>query len=103
MVEVAEEFIEAMHRGEKLVSVSQMVLSELAGGVAQRLQQFRHGWIFRPNTGIRPGHADLGEASADRVLAGNERGPAGRAALLAVVVGEGRTFVPDPIDVGGPV
>ena len=51
-------------------------------------------------TDVGPRHSDLGQAGADRVLAGDERGAAGRAALLAVVVGEGRAFVGDAVDVG---
>ncbi len=36
VIEIAEEFIEAMHRRQMLVAVAQMVLAELAGGVAER-------------------------------------------------------------------
>ena len=45
------------------------------------------------------GHADFGEAGADRLLAGEEGGAAGRAALLAVEVGEHRAFPRDAVDV----
>ena len=38
VIEVAVEFIEAMQRGQELVQVAQMVLAELAGGVAHRLE-----------------------------------------------------------------
>ena len=38
VIEVAEEFIEPMHGGQKLVQIAEMVLAELAGGVAHRLQ-----------------------------------------------------------------
>ncbi len=48
------------------------------------------------------GHADLSQAGADRVLTGNEAGAAGRAALLAVPIGEGCPFLRDgdAVDVG---
>ena len=39
VVEVAEELVEAVHRRQELVAVAEMVLAELAGGVALRLQQ----------------------------------------------------------------
>ena len=93
VVEVAEELVEAVHRRQELVLVAEMVLAELAGRVAQRLQQFGDGRVFRPQTDIGPGHADLGQAGADRVLPGDERGAPGGAALLTVVVGERRAFV----------
>src|SRR5271154_3076637 len=80
-----------------------MVLAELAGGVTQGLQQFRNGRIFRFDADIGPGHADLCQAGADRVLAGYECRPPGGAALLAVVVCEGCTFVANAVDVGGPI
>ena len=44
--------------------------------------------------------ADLGEAGADRRLPGDERGAAGCAALLAIPVGEDRTFLAYPVNVG---
>ena len=43
VVEVAEELIEAVHRGQVLVEVAQVVLAELTGGVALVLQQFGDG------------------------------------------------------------
>jgi len=46
-----------------------------------------------------PGQADLREAGPDRRLAGDERGPACRAALLAVPVGEQRALVGDAVDI----
>ena len=39
VVEVAEELVEAVHRRQELVAVAEVVLAELAGGVALRLEQ----------------------------------------------------------------
>jgi hypothetical protein len=39
VVEVAEELVEAMDRGQELVPVAEVVLAELPGGVAQRLER----------------------------------------------------------------
>ena len=36
VVEVAEELVEAVHGGQELVAVAEVVLAELAGGVALR-------------------------------------------------------------------
>ena len=103
VVQVAEELVEAVHSRQELVLVAEMVLPELARGVPERFEQFRDGRVLRLETDIGAGHADLGQARADRVLAGDERGPARRAALLPVVVGEGDPLVGDAVDVGRPV
>ena len=38
VIEVAEELIEAVDGGQELVEVAEVVLAELAGGIAQRLE-----------------------------------------------------------------
>ena len=103
VVQVAEELVEPVHGRQELVLVPEMVLSELARDVPERFQQLRDGRVFRLEAEIGAGHPDLGQARPDRVLAGDERGPAGRAALLAVVIGEGDALVGDAVDVGRPV
>ena len=45
VVEVAVELIEAVDRRQELVAVAEMVLAELAGRVAERLQQFGDGRV----------------------------------------------------------
>ena len=37
VVKIAEELVEAVNRGQKLVAVAEMVLAELSGRVTQRL------------------------------------------------------------------
>src|SRR5689334_5477114 len=66
VIEIAKELIEAVHRWQVFVAITQMVLAELAGGVAHRLQGRRYGRSLR-------WHADGGsslpygrEACADR-------------------------------------
>ena len=100
VVEVAEELVEAVHRRQVLVLVAEVVLAELAGLVAERLEELGDGRIFGLQADVGAGHADLGEAGADRVLAGDEGGASRRAALLAVIVGEGDALVGDAVDVG---
>ena len=99
MIEIAKEFVEAMDCRQKFISVAQMVLPELAGGVAQRLEEFGDGRVFLLQADGGAGHADLGQARADRVLAGDEARATGGAALLGIVVRKG-AFVRNAVDVG---
>ena len=99
VIEIAEEFVETMHGRQELVAVAQMVLAELAGGVAQRLEQFGDRRIFLLQTDCRARHADLGQARADRILPGDEAGASGSAALLGIIVGESDTLSGDTVDV----
>ncbi len=103
VVEVAEELVEAVHRRQELVAVAEVVLAELAGHVAQRLQEVGDGRILGLQALGRGGQPDLQEAGAHRALAGDEGGAAGGAGLLAVVVGEEPALLGQPVDVGGAV
>ena len=73
VVEVAEEFVEAMHRRQVLVAVAEMILAELASRVALRLEQLgeRRVLVGQPFLGAR--QADLEQAGAEARLAGDER------------------------------
>jgi hypothetical protein len=103
VVQVPEELVEAVHRRQELVAVAEVVLAELARRVALRLQRRRYCRVLGAQSEVGPGEADLRQARAVRVPAGDERRPAGCAALLAVVVREPGTLVRQPIDVRGPV
>ena len=46
VIEIAVEFVEPMRGGQKLILVAEMILAELAGGIALGLQQFGDGRIF---------------------------------------------------------
>ena len=48
VVEVAEELVKAVHGGQELVAVAEVVLAELAGHVAERLQEVGDGRDPRP-------------------------------------------------------
>ena len=101
VVEIAEELVEAVHRRQELVAVAEMVLAELAGHVALRLEQFGDASGPSPTAlPLRAGKPDLQQPGAHRALAGDEGGAAGGAGLLAVIVGEDRAFVGDAVDVG---
>ena len=100
VIEVAEELVEAVHGRQELVAVAEMVLAELSGRVAERLEQLGERRVLVRQAFLRSRQADLQEAGAHRALAGDERGAAGGAGLLAVIVGEDRAFVGDAVDVG---
>ena len=99
VVEVAEELVEAVDRRQRLVAVADVVLAELAGGVAEVLEQAADRRIELAHAHRRAGEADLGQPGADAVLAGEERRAAGGAGLLAVVVQEPDAFAADAVDV----
>src|SRR3972149_8345208 len=83
VVEGAEELVEAVGRGQVLVAVAQMVLAELPGHVALRLEQVGQRRVFLLETLLGTRQADLEQSGAKRRLAGDERRAAGGAALLA--------------------
>ena len=99
VIEIAEELVEAVHRRQELIAVAEMVLAELAGGIAERLQRFGDGDVLGAQTERRARQADLGEPGAQAGLAGDEGRAARRAALLGVVVGEHHAFLGDAVDV----
>jgi hypothetical protein len=100
VIEVAEELIETVHRRQMLIPVAQMVLAELAGGVAMRLEQLGDGRVLgtHPHGGARQAH--LAQPRAEHALAHNEGGATRRAALLAVAIGKEHAFVGDAVYVG---
>ena len=99
VVEVAEELVEAVVRGQELVPVAEVVLAELARDVPVGLEQLGQGRVGGLEALVGARHPDRQEPGAERMLAGDEGRPAGGAALLGVVVGEDRALVGDPIDV----
>ena len=100
VIEVAEELVEAVLGRQVLVLVAEVVLAELAGGVALLLEQVGDGRGPVRNTVVGARHADGQQAGAERMLAENERCTSGGAALLRVGVGEQRAFFGDAVDVG---
>src|SRR3974377_312740 len=46
VVEIAVELVEAVHRGKELVAVAKMVLAELPGRIAERLEQRGNRRVF---------------------------------------------------------
>ncbi len=69
VVEVAEELVEPVDRRQELVAVAEVVLAELAGRVALRLEQVgeRRVLLGEPFLGAR--QADLQQAGAEAAIA----------------------------------
>ena len=103
VVKVAIELVKAMRRWQEFILVAQMVFTELPGGIALRLQQLGNRRVFLAQPQIRPRHPDLAQAGAKHALPGDERGTAGGAALLGVVIGERHAFIGNPVDVRGAI
>ena len=102
VIEVAEELVEAVDGRQKLVLVAKMVLAELTGGVAHRLQRRGNGHRLGGQAGGCAGLSDRGHAGADRQLAGDEVGATRRAARLGVVVGEQHALGGELVEVRRP-
>jgi hypothetical protein len=100
VIEIAEKFVETVHRRQVLVAVAEMVLAELACRVAKVLHEFADSRVFGFDAKHGARRADLGEPGADRRLAGNECGATGGAALLAIEIGEHRAFLRNAIEIG---
>ena len=62
VVEVAEELVEAVHGRQRFVAVADVVLAELAGGVAEVLEQPADGGVELAHAHRRAGEADLASA-----------------------------------------
>ena len=100
VIEVAVELVKAVIARQELVLVAQVVLAELAGDIAVRLEQFGDGRVFGLQAEFGARHTHLGQPGADWVLAGDKGCPPCGAALLGVVVGEFDPFSGDAVDVG---
>src|SRR5215831_17807273 len=86
VIEIAEEFVEAVCGRQMLVAIAEVVLAELAGGVAVGFQDIGDAGVERPEAKLGAGQADLGQPGADRRLSRDKRGASRSTALLAVPV-----------------
>jgi hypothetical protein len=68
VVERAVELVEAVDGRQMLVAVAEVVLPELGGGVALRLEQLARSSRRGAAGPARAGHADLGVAGAETAL-----------------------------------
>src|SRR4029453_11608892 len=83
VVEVAVELVETVDRRQIFIAVAEVVLADLRGRISQWLQELGNGRVFLVETNRGGRQTDFGQSGAQSVLAGDERGSSGRAALLA--------------------
>ncbi len=102
VIQVAEELVEAVDGGQELIPVAQMVLAELAGGVALALSAVAIVQASRRDADLGARLADRGHAGADGQLAHDEVRPTRRAAGLGVVVGEQHALLGHLVEVRRP-
>jgi hypothetical protein len=72
MIEVAVELIEPVHGRQEFVAVAEMVLPNLGGCIAERLQRFGDGDVASLNALLRTGHADGQHPRAEWMLSHDE-------------------------------
>src|SRR3954447_2316701 len=80
-----------------------MILAELPGGVAERLEKFGNGWVFWLKSHSRAGHSDLGQTGAEWVLPGDKCRASCGATLLAVIVSESNPFIGNAVYIRGSI
>ncbi len=99
VVEIAQVLLEPVRGRQRLGVVAQVVLAELPGGVTQIEQHLgqRRRALAQPCRAA--GKLRHGQTNANRVHAGEERRPAGGAALHGGIVHEDSAFLGDPVDV----
>src|SRR5262249_22961060 len=89
---ISEEFIEAVYRRQILVQIAEVVLAELPGGVALRLQGASKRHRLRGDTDVCTSLSYRRQTGTDRQLAGDEVRPTRRAAGFGVIVGKHHAF-----------
>ena len=99
VIQIAEEFIEAVDGGQEFILVTKMVLAELAGRIALRFQHGGDRDGFRRDADRRAGLADRGHAGADGQFTHDEVRATRRAARLGVIVGEQHAFLGQLVEV----
>jgi hypothetical protein len=99
VVQVAEEFVEAMICRQILVTVSQVVLAELPGCISKRLDCLRDRNIALLDSHRSTWNAYLGHSRSYRNLSSDKGRSPGCAAILSVVVGERHSVFADAVDV----
>ena len=102
VIEVAEEFVEAVDGGQELIAIAEVVLAELAGGVALRFERGGDGAGLGRHAGLGARLADRGHAGADGQFARDEVRATRRATRLGVVVGEQHAFLGQLVEVRRP-
>ena len=101
VIQIPEELIEAVQGRQELVEIAEVVLAELPGGVALRLQRGGNRAGLSRHTDIGAGLANGSKTRAQRDLAGDEGSAARRATGLGIVVREQHALAGQLVEVGG--
>src|SRR5437762_8940160 len=88
VIEVAEEFIEAVDSWQEFIQIAEVVLPELAGRIALRFKRGGNRASLSWYSDLGTSLADRGHACANRKLTHEEVCAPRRAACLGVIVGE---------------
>src|SRR6266568_7511276 len=99
VIEVAEELVEAVDGGQKLIEITEVVLAELASGVALRFERSSNRASLSWQPGFSARLPDRGHAGATGQFAGNEVRPARGATRLGVVVSEQHPLLGELVEV----
>ena len=102
VIQIAKELIETMDARQELVLVAKMVLPELAGRVAHRLQNRGRSHRLGRYADRRSSLADGSHSRADRQFAHDEVRAARRATRLSVIVGEQHALLGHLVEVRRP-
>src|SRR5690606_28396883 len=92
MIEIAEELIEAVIGRQHVIKVAEMVLAELAGGIALVLQGPSYSECLFGHADGRARDANLRQTSAQNALTGDEGGAAVHARMLPIRIEEHDAF-----------
>jgi hypothetical protein len=95
VVEIAPIFLEAMCRRQRRSVVAKVVLAELAGGVAEIMQELGERRSAGPQIGWAARQLRRDHARAKRIHAGEEGVAAGGATLHGDIVHEDRALLAD--------
>ena len=97
VVQVAKELVESMIGGQVLITVTEVVLAELASGITQRFEHFCYGRILLTEAFLGTRQADLAKSCAEHTLTGNKGRTSGCTGLLTVIIGEDHALFCDAI------
>jgi hypothetical protein len=100
VIEVAEEFVEAVDGGQKLIEIAQVVLTELTGCVALRFKGGSYRASLRWYADFGTSLADRRHASTNRKFAHDEVRATRRAAGLGVIIGEQHSLLGHLVEIG---
>src|SRR5215469_1496163 len=89
-----------MHRRQVFVSITQMVLAELTGGIAMRLEKLGDCRILRTHSHRCAGHAHLAQSGAEHALTHDESSTARGTALLSIAIRKQHAFMSNAVDIG---